>query len=579
MNEYSENIYRSFCQKIIDHTPTSIKLVHFWLLQDVGFHSVYPSSGFNENHRDIARAACIQNRVVVKKNILAIPFTLSMKISGAVTVQFCSEANTDICGDIIELISKEKDALRQAISFQKIDDLPVELIQSNALSDLLQCAHALEHTHETYEALKEVHKELKNLINAKNFFCATMDDQDNIHIEYIQDEYHTAKIIPPIPLHEGILRGSLTAYVISTQQALQGSYKDLSHKMGASNEVFYGQAATDWLGVPIKTGTNCIGALVIQSYDAYDPLDTTSVAILTLLADSVGAALLARRNRLHYEKIIKDRTEELENSKIELESSLELIKSSQKYIIEAEKQASLGRLVTGIAHELNTPLGIGITSISMIASLITELSSGIENGTLTKQNLNRINSDLKESTNLIENSLRRAAELVTRFKAISTGTEKETIQHFQLLSLLDEIKIVYQNKFKNKNINFFIDIPEKITLTSYASALFEVISHVIDNSIQHAFKSDTDNRIQIDATTVNNQTLLLAISDNGLGIDDSVIHNIYDPFFTTARAEGHIGMGLHIVHNIVTQTLKGSAYIEKIAPGIKFVLSIPLIIS
>lgn len=269
-------------------------------------------------------------------------------------------------------------------------------------------------------------------------------------------------------------------------------------------------------------------------------------------------------------------TEEM--TRHELQESLEKLKHTQDQLIESEKMASLGSLVSGVAHELNTPLGVGLTGISQMKHELKKLISNYEQNTLTENALNDYFETTQKLTDTINDRLSNAATLVKSFKSISVDQHFEDQREFNLHEYTKNIAISLHNQLKTKQVKLNIDIADNIVLDSYPGVFSQVFSNLILNSMAHAFEDNNNNEIRLSVHVGDD--LVIRYEDNGKGVSEENEKKIFDPFFTTKRGQGGSGLGLHIIYNLVTQRLLGSLETFKVSPhglGFKITLNSSLI--
>ena len=257
------------------------------------------------------------------------------------------------------------------------------------------------------------------------------------------------------------------------------------------------------------------------------------------------------------------------------EKNMEL-KQQYKHIIENEKMAALGNLVAGVAHEINTPLGIGLSSASFINKINNLNRQKLAEGQMSKHDLETFMEQLNETTEILDNNLTRAAELIQSFKQIAVDQSSEALLNFNLKDTIDGVILSLRHEYKQQEHRLTNNCPDTIMLTSYPGAFSQVFTNLIMNSIQHAFGERHNGKIQFDCGEKDGKVEII-YTDDGKGISEEIIGKIYEPFFTTRRQQGNSGLGMHIVFNIVTQKLKGTIQCEnKPEGGIKFTIKIPI---
>ncbi len=294
-----------------------------------------------------------------------------------------------------------------------------------------------------------------------------------------------------------------------------------------------------------------------------------------LLPASLNLPMLTDRF-LHLINLFKSRTGQLESMNQELYNALALIQQSQAQIIESEKLAALGSLVAGVAHEINTPLGVSITLSSFLERTNREFQAKVSEGTASKGDLARFMKNLDESVVMLGINLGRAADLIKNFKMMAIDQGNDIQIRFKLYDCVNAVLISLKHETRKKGITVENACPEKLEIFSFPGAFSQILINLIMNSVKHAFPDAETGRIRV-ACSQEGDTLRFVYTDDGKGIPPDILGKIYLPFFTTSRNEGNSGLGLNIVHNLVTQRLKGriqcTSALEK---GVTFTLTIPL---
>jgi signal transduction histidine kinase len=236
--------------------------------------------------------------------------------------------------------------------------------------------------------------------------------------------------------------------------------------------------------------------------------------------------------------------------------TLENLRDTQEELLEVKKMASLGGLVSGVAHELNTPLGISITSLSSIMEIIEQIQSSVTSGSIKKSELVHGLKTIGEFEKLADKNLSRMARVIQQFKYTYVDQEIEISKKFFLANTLSDLLTVWNTPLNDKNLTLCIDIENDINLISFEIALTQVLGCLISNSIEHAFDLCDKGSIEISARQEGSRLLIL-YSDNGCGIDKNIAMRVFEPFVTTKRNKGGVGLGLHIAYNLVNHKLKG----------------------
>jgi PAS domain S-box-containing protein len=236
--------------------------------------------------------------------------------------------------------------------------------------------------------------------------------------------------------------------------------------------------------------------------------------------------------------------------------SSEALQKTQEQLIQSEKMAALGSLVAGVSHEISTPLGISVTASSFLHQKVTTFERKHREGQLNDTDIAGFIAQAMEASAMISNNLRRASELVNSFKQISVDQSNEVKRTFNLKQYTESILQSLRPRFKQTDVTLTLECPDHITVESDPGALSQILTNLVINSLVHGFEGRKQGNILIRLTT---SQALWAIDyrDNGRGMEPETVKHIYDPFYTTKRASGGTGLGMHIVYNIVTTKLKG----------------------
>ena len=252
-------------------------------------------------------------------------------------------------------------------------------------------------------------------------------------------------------------------------------------------------------------------------------------------------------------KIISQRASELEDLVAQRTSELQ---RTQNSLIEQEKMASLGSLVAGISHEINTPIGIAVTAASALDDATTELQTLFHQDKLTRSGLVRYVKHLSESTKLLVSSLERARQLIGSFKQVAVDQSSENRRQIDLKHFLNDSHFALQPQLNKQNSQLKIYCAEEVILDTYPGALFQVISNLVNNSLTHGFPENFSGEIRIEISATE-KGVEISYTDNGVGMSQEVQKKAFEPFFTTKLGKGGSGLGLHLVYNFVTQLLGG----------------------
>lgn len=252
------------------------------------------------------------------------------------------------------------------------------------------------------------------------------------------------------------------------------------------------------------------------------------------------------------------------------------LKQQQQKIDEDEKMVSLGNLVAGVAHEVNTPLGIGVTTASYMAKINNEYRNALNEGKFSKQDLLEYMESMDEGLHLLQYNLGQGAKIIRSFKQVAVDQTLENQEEFNVLQYINSIVVSLTHEYKRFNPSFNINCDAGLTIISYPGVLAQILTNFIMNSVTHAFNDTEQGLIDI-AAYKEEAMFVLSYSDNGSGISEENLPKIFTPFFTTRKGMGGSGLGLSIVSNLVKNKLNGSITVEsRISQGTTFIIKYPV---
>lgn len=294
-------------------------------------------------------------------------------------------------------------------------------------------------------------------------------------------------------------------------------------------------------GTAIRDGQSQVGNVIVQA------VDITAQKRSEDAIRGLNAAL---------EERVAQRTAQLKSTNDELLQSLEQLNRAQAHLVQSGKMAALGGLVAGVAHEINTPLGIGITAASHLDEKIRALAGRYQSNTLSRDDLTGFLAVAQESTGMVLSNLERAAELIRSFKQVAVDQTGGMQRRFYLKDYLQEVVRSLRPELDKTAHQVRISCAAEIELLGRPGDYSQIITNLVMNSLTHGFDGIRAGHIAIVAKRLG-QNLLLRYSDDGRGIDGEHLGKIFDPFYTTRRGQGGSGLGLHVLYNIVTQGLNG----------------------
>ncbi|MEG4233653.1 ATP-binding sensor histidine kinase [Microcoleus sp. Pol11C3] len=330
------------------------------------------------------------------------------------------------------------------------------------------------------------------------------------------------------------------------------------------------------LCTPLLHQGKLTGILYLENNLTEGAFTTDRLELLKLLSAQIAISIenaqlynnLQEFNQ-NLEQLVSDRTQELSNT-------LDALKATQSKLVESEKMASLGGLVAGVAHEINTPVGVGVTVASALAEHTTEFASIYKSGKMKRSELEEFLEIATQSSNSLLINLNQAAALIQSFKEVAVDRSSEERRTFGIRNYLDEILIQLKPKLRNSKHSIEIKGDTKIAIDSYPGALSQIVTNLLMNSLIHAYEPGESGQLVFDWQQDEEQ-LCFEYSDDGKGIPPENLTKIFEPFFTTTRGQGGSGLGLHIVYNLVTQKLLGEVECKsEVGVGTKFIIKLPV---
>lgn len=275
------------------------------------------------------------------------------------------------------------------------------------------------------------------------------------------------------------------------------------------------------------------------------------------------------------EQRVEERTHQLEDANEELKKAFDTLQQTQTQLIQSEKMVALGNLVAGIAHEINTPVGIGVTAASHLEEKTKELQALFLDNKMKKSDLERYVEVATETSDMILTNLRRASDLIRSFKQVAVDQSCENHRRFRVHSYLEEILLSLRPQLKKTPHQVIIECDPSLEIESHPGAFSQIITNLVMNSLTHAFDAGRAGIIEIRAEEAGD-SLLVTYADNGKGITPENQKHIFEPFFTTLRGRGGTGLGLHIVYNLVHKTFDGSIACESEPGRTVFTIEFPI---
>ena len=404
-----------------------------------------------------------------------------------------------------------------------------------------------------------LHQIISELVPAQNFLMALYHpDTKEISIPYFVDEKDEHAPVKRFDYGVG-----MSSYILQRKQAMlldRAGFQalvdsgEMEHPLGNVD-------IASWMGAPMLLGDQAYGVIIVQSYDDKVVYTQADLDILAFMASHVAVAIA----RMQADREIRRAKDALEEQNAALENALTSLKDAQGELVRQEKLASLGRLVAGVAHEINTPLGICVTATSHLVEELKLTREDMASGVLDEDGLNQFLDIIDQSLRIMTTNTQRAAALVRSFKQVAVDQSSDDIRSFNLRKYLDEVLLSLQPKLKGKPVTIDIDCAQNIELASFPGAVSQIVTNMVVNSLVHGFEEGQPGKIKITGK-VDGDFVEFDYSDDGIGMDTAMLGQLFDPFFTTKRGTGGSGLGAHILFNLVTGALGGTVKVAS-APG------------
>ena len=268
------------------------------------------------------------------------------------------------------------------------------------------------------------------------------------------------------------------------------------------------------------------------------------------------------------EQLVSERTHEL---KIVIDD----LKDAQGQLVESAKMASLGRLVAGVSHELNTPLGICLTFISSLGQKFSRFEKDFYAGKLRKEEFENFLKSSQESSDVVLHTLTQVSDLIQNFKMVSVDVSSDMKREFDLVEYIRNIVKSLKCETYDTKITIESDPSINFNIHSFPGFFSQIVSNLIINSMTHGFPTGLAGTIDI-KLSFQDSYLVFNYKDNGKGMSDSTLEQLYEPFFTTARGSGGSGLGMSVLYNLVVRNLSGTVNCySKLGRGVEFVIKLP----
>lgn len=344
--------------------------------------------------------------------------------------------------------------------------------------------------------------------------------------------------------------------------------------LGFSAEQLVGSSITDYLG-DLDILSTCMAEVEATGHcNDQETIFKCADGRMVHISKNVQAIFDAKHRVREILVTIRDLTElhslnrrleqtlaEREAANRELQRTLDALRLTQSQLVQAEKMAALGSMVAGVAHELNTPIGNGLMAVSTLRDKLRAFRDGSAAG-LRRSALDDFVASVDTGSDMAIRNLQRAAELVAGFKQVAVDRTSSQRRRFRVRDIVDETVITLTPTLKRARCRVESDVPAELELDSYPGPLGQALANLINNAVIHGYDGRGDGAIRIGASAPAPGQVAIVVSDDGQGIPAERQARIFDPFYTTRMGRGSTGLGLHVVHNLVTGVLGGTVSVN-----------------
>jgi len=329
-----------------------------------------------------------------------------------------------------------------------------------------------------------------------------------------------------------------------------------------------------YLGTPLLNSKQQVTGIIVALFETEHTKEEETSALFQLFSGRIAAEL----ERIDYEQSLEDK---ITTRTAELSKTVKQLQATQKQLVESEKMSALGNLVAGVAHEVNTPLGIAITTHSIMADELKKLEDKLDSQSLSMKDMENFRRSADSAIAMQGENLIRAKNLMENFKKTAADQHQLEIETLDIGQYYQQVISTLRSILKPQNVSLEIECQDKIVLATYPGVHAQILTNLISNSVKHGFSNSGDNDISAsNASQVNKITITVKqhstgevtvnYCDNGRGLSKNAEQHVFEPFFTTARKQGGIGLGMSIVFNLISQKLNGSIELKNAKSGACF---------
>ena len=329
-----------------------------------------------------------------------------------------------------------------------------------------------------------------------------------------------------------------------------------------------------YIGTPLIDSKQEVIGLIVALFETEHNTEQETTALFQLFSGRIAAEL----ERLDYEHSLE---EKISTRTKELSNTITQLQQTQKQLVESEKMSALGNLVAGVSHEVNTPLCIAITTHSIMADELKKLKDKLDSNSLSMKDMENFRNNSDSALTMQGENLNRAKKLIENFKKTAADQHQLEIETLDIGQYYQKVISTLRSMLKPQNVTLEINCQDTIMLATYPGVHAQILTNLINNSVKHGFvnnkeaSTDTDNinqenKITIEIKQLTADEVEVIYSDNGCGLSKEAQQHVFEPFFTTARNQGGIGLGMSIVFNLINQKINGSIELKNTSSGACF---------
>jgi len=329
-----------------------------------------------------------------------------------------------------------------------------------------------------------------------------------------------------------------------------------------------------YLGTPLLDSKQQVIGIIVALFETEHTKEEETSALFQLFSGRIAAEL----ERIDYEQSLE---EKITTRTSELSETVRQLQTTQKQLVESEKMSALGNLVAGVAHEVNTPLGIAITTHSIMADELKKLEDKLDSQSLSMKDMKNFRHTADSAIAMQGENLVRAKNLMENFKKTAADQHQLEIETLDIGQYYQQVISTLRSILKPQKVSLEIECQDKIVLATYPGVHAQILTNLISNSVKHGFSNNSDNdksphdtnqenKITINVKQLSTGEVTVSYCDNGRGLSKKAEQHVFEPFFTTARKQGGIGLGMSIVYNLISQKLNGAIELKNSDSGACF---------